>query len=170
MKTFNKLILFLPVLCLLLMACRTSRQVVKTTDSDRKEVIENKTVYRDTIIYTDKASTTFNLPISDLKKCAETDFKNSLNAISEPKIYTQKNGNAKATIKILHDTLTVTAECDSIAIAAKIKREYFNRYLNDVKRNDEYVNKETELNWQLIISLIIIAFIAGFVTNSLLKI
>lgn len=169
MKIFK--ILFLPVLfCFLLTACRTNRQVVKTNETKINEVTAEKTTYRDTVFYTQKTEASIKLPTSEVRKCVETPFNKSLNDVSKPKIWTQKNGNAKATIKILHDTLTLTAECDSIALEAKIKKEYFSRYLENVKTNVEFVEQTTKLNWQLLITLIIIAFIAGFVTKSLIKI
>lgn len=170
MKTFNKLILFLPALCLLLTACRTSRQVVKSSEVKTNEVTESRVTYTDTVFYTKKAETSLTLPISELKKFSETDFKTLLNTDSKPKSYTQKNGNATATIKVFRDTITVTAECDSIALEAKMKNKYFNRYLEDVKINDKFVEEQTKLNWQLIIALVVIAFVAGFVTKSLIKI
>ncbi len=170
MKAFNKWILFLPAICLLLTACRTTRQVAKNTESTINQVTESKVNYRDTIFYTPKSETSITIPVSDFKKCPETDFKTVLKTISEPKTYTQKNGNATATVKVLHDTLTVTAECDSIALAAKIKQEYYKDYLEKVKLNDQYVQEQTKTNWQMVIALVVIAFIAGFVTKTLIKI
>ena len=169
MKIFK--ILFLPVLfCLLLTACRTTRQVVKTNETKTNQVTESKITYRDTVFYTQKKEASIGLPISELGKCVETTFNQPLNEVSKPKIWTQKNGNAKATIKIIRDSIFLISECDSIALEAKIKKEYFNRYLENVKTNDEFVEKTTKLNWQLMIVLVVIAFIAGFVTNSLIKI
>lgn len=168
MKTFK--ILFLPAICLFLTACRTSRQVVKNTESKDLQVTEIKTSYRDTVFYTKKAETSLKIPISDLGKCSDEKlFKYSLNSF-KPQVFTQKNGNAKATVKILRDSIFVTAQCDSLALDAKIKKEYFNRYKERDKINNEFVEKSTNINWLLIAGLMAVAFIAGFVTNSLIKI
>ncbi|MEC3875938.1 hypothetical protein [Chryseobacterium salviniae] len=161
MKTYK--ILFLAALCLFLTACRTSRQVVKNTESKELTNTEIKTTYRDTVFYTQKAETSLKIPIS------EQLFKNSLNSF-KPQVFTQKNGNAKATVKILKDTILVTAQCDSLALEAKIRREYFSRIQERQDLDNKYIEQTTKLNWQLMISLIVIAFIAGFVTRSLIKI
>jgi hypothetical protein len=161
---------FLFVLCLFLTACRTQRQVVQNQKTEVEKVTENKVSYKDTVFYTQKAETALRLPISEFSKCPDTDFKTNLKPSSIPKIWTQKNGNATATVKILHDSVIVIAKCDSLALAAKIKREYFNQYLKDVKLNDTYVEKVTQYNWISLFAWIIVAFVAGFITKSLIKI
>jgi len=166
MKTFK--IFFLPVLCLLLTACRTSRQVVKNNETKTNQVTEIKTTYRDTVFYTKKAETSLKIPVSELKKCPETALKHSLNTVSKPKIWTQKNGNAKATITVLHDTVTVTAECDSIALEAKIRADYLSKIAEYKSNSDQLINEKTNINWWMIAGFIVIAFIAGIVTRSLI--
>lgn len=171
MKTLN--ILFLSVLCLLLTACRVSRQVAKTTETVSKQITENKISYRDTVLYTPKTVTSLKLPFSDLKKCPESLFNQDLNTLKKevkPQIYTQKNGNATAKIKIEHDTITVTAECDSIALAAKIRSEFNNQYSDSNQTTDSNFQEKEIINWWKIAGYIILAFIAGFVTKSLIKI
>ena len=166
MKTFK--IFLLPVLCLFLTACRTSRQVVKNNETKTNQVTEIKTTYRDTVFYTKKAETSLKIPVSELKKCPETVLKHSLNSVSKPKIWTQKNGNAKAIIEVLHDTVTVTAECDSIALEAKIRAEYLSRITESEKNSDQLTKEKTDVNGWMIAGLIGIAFITGIVTRSLI--
>lgn len=163
MKTIIKL--FLPVLCLLLTACRTSRQVVKNSESSDIKTTELKVTYRDTVFYTSPVETSLKLPVSVLNNCPDPVFKNNM-----PQVWTQKNGNAKATVKLLRDTITLTAECDSIALAAKIKSEYSGTYQERTKVNEEQIKETSKLNWWLMISLVAIAFIAGFITKMLIKI
>lgn len=161
MKTYK--ILFLAALCLFLTSCRTSRQVVKNTESKDHQITEIKTTYQDTVFYTQKAETSLKIPIS------EKLFKNSLNSF-KPQVFTQKNGNAKATVKILKDTILVTAQCDSLALEAKIRQEYFSKIKERDNTSNESTKEKQKLNWQLMIALFIIAFIAGFVTKALIKI
>lgn len=161
MKTYK--ILFLAALCLFLTSCRTSRQVVKNTESKDHQITEIKTTYRDTVFYTQKAETSLKIPIS------EKLFKNSLNSF-KPQVFTQKNGNAKATVKILKDTILVTAQCDSLALEAKIRREYYSRLQERDKIKTESVEEKKTFCWHQMIALIVIAFIAGFVTKALIKI
>ena len=168
MKTFK--ILLVSALCLSFASCSTSKKVTQNSTSQSKVISESKESYRDTIFYTKKAEASLKIPLSEFKNDIQTSFNSGLNTNSQPKIWTQKNGNAKATVKIVRDSIYIKAECDSIALVAKIKAEYHNRYLEDVKTNDQFVEEKTKLNWQLIISLIAIAFIAGFVTKSLIKI
>ncbi len=167
MHTFKKLFLLLPIFCLPLTACRVSRQVVKDKETVKKEVLERIVKYRDTILFTPKVQTSLKLPISDLKKCPETDFKDVLKGPEKARTYTQKNGNAKATISIKHDTITVTAECDSIALRAKIMNEFQNQYNESAERNSELIEKNTSANWWMIGGLICIAFVAGLVVGKL---
>lgn len=168
MKTIIKL--FLPVLCLLLTACRTSRQVVKNSESSDIKTKELKVTYRDTVFYTSPVETSLKLPVSVLNNCPDPILKHGSNTVSVPQVWTQKNGNAKATVKLVRDTITVTAECDSIALAAKIKSEYSGTYQERTKVNEEQIKETSKLNWWLMISLVAIAFIAGFITKMLIKI
>ena len=170
MNVFKPYFPYLFVLCLFLTACRTQRQVVQNQKTEVEKVTENKVSYKDTVFYTQKAETALKLPISEFSKCPETGFKTNLKSSSTPKIWTQKNGNATATIKVLHDTVMVIAKCDSLALSAKIKQEYFNQYLKDVKLNETYVEKLTQYNWFSLIAWVVVAFVAGFITKSLIKI
>lgn len=173
MKNF-KTILLLSSFCLFSTACRTTRQVVKTTDTVQKEISESKVSYRDTILYTQKAQTSLKLPLSDFKKCTEEFFKQPLKGFTEPfkqaQVYTQKNGNAKATVRIEHDTVTVTAECDSIALRAQIRTELNNKFNSEKASYINELKEKVKTDWWSIIALCVIFFIAGFIVKSLIKI
>lgn len=169
MKTYKNIILLIPIFCLCLTACRVSRQVVKTSDSVTSGISETKISYRDTTMYTQKVSTSFKLPISDFKKCPEEPFKQSLNVFKEPKTYTQKNGNAKAIVRVEHDTITITAECDSIALKAKIRNEYQKQMYSKLDKYSNELKEELKTNWYMVIGLWILAFIAGFLSRTLIK-
>ncbi|BFO64121.1 hypothetical protein [Chryseobacterium sp. KCF3-3] len=174
MKTFKTHFLFLLAICLILTACRTSRQVVKKSESITNQVTESKVTYKDTILYTPKTEASMKIPLSEFTLIQpgilQPGFKADLKAFEKPKIWTQKNGNAKATLKIVHDSVFIQAECDSLALEAKIRQEYMNRYLENTQINDQLIEKQTQLNWMAIIACVIIAFIAGLVTKSLIKI
>ena len=115
--------------------------------------------YKDTIVIAPKSETSLKIPVSELV------FKEDLKAISKPKYFTQKNGNATAKIKIVHDTITVTATCDSLAIVAKIKSELLKQTSNS-KTNDSNSTKQKSgfSFWNLII-----AFILGIIVCYILK-
>lgn len=173
MKTFNIHFLFLLVICLLLTACRANRQVVKTTDNTTTQIKESKISYKDTVFFTPKTQTSLTLPLSVLGKCPDLPINQGLNSVlntDKPKIWTQKNGNAKATVKVLHDSIFIKAECDSLALSAKIKKVFEKDYQNQVTQRNQLVEEITKTNWWMIAGLIVIAFICGFFTNSLIKI
>lgn len=129
MKTFNLLIL--SILALFLSSCRSiQRQETKSSETKQEVITEKKTEYKDTILYTPKSETSINVPISAI---LEKDFNNELKNLSKdfkPKIISQKNGNATAKIIIEKDTIKVKAECDSIALSAKIRQDFERQYQN----------------------------------------
>lgn len=167
-KIFSSL--FVLACCLSTTACRITRQAVTNKESVSNKITENTTTYRDTVLFTPKAQTTLSIPVASFSKCQETAFKDPLNGFKQPQIFTQKNGNATATVKIQHDTVTVTAECDSLAMVAKIKERFLFNQSESSVINDQYIEEKTKLNWQLVIILMTIAFIAGLVIRSLIKI
>lgn len=173
MKTFKIHFLFLLVICLLLTACRANRQVVKTIDNSSIQFKESKISYKDTVFFTPKTQTSLTLPLSVLGRCQDVSINQGLNSVlnpDKPKIWTQKNGNAKATIQIDHDSIFIKAECDSLALAAKIKSVFEKDYQNQTIQNDLLVEEKTKTNWWMIAGLIVIAFFSGFIINSLIKI
>lgn len=147
------------LLALLFSSCASKKEVAKT-----ETVIETRTVvekYIDTVFYTQKAETSFGIPISSIAKCP--DLKEGFNPISrllKPQVFTQKNGNAKATVKIIHDSIYVFAECDSLAIEAKIKSVYENK-----DRNREVLESKKEkktTNVFTILGICAVCIIVGF--------
>lgn len=160
-----KLISFLLV-AFLLSSCATKKSVEK-----KESLVETKTLvekYTDTVFYTPKSATSFGIPINSIAKCI--DVKGNFNAVSKeetkPQIFTQKNGNAKATVKIVHDSIFIHAECDSLAIAAKIKSVYAN---NDRNREaSESTKEKKQLNIFTIIGMCAVCLIGGFVAGKLI--
>ena len=146
-----KTLVLLVCFCCFLTSCRTTRQDVQKSTSTTETIIQEKETYRDTVLYTPKAETSLKIPVSDLV------FKQGLNSISKPKTYTQKNGNATAKIKIQHDTITLTATCDSLAIVAKIKQE-LQREVSATARSD-VENSSTTTGYSLF--HVLLAFIIG---------
>lgn len=131
---YKTIVLVFVCLCCFLTSCRTSRQETQKSNTTTESYIQQKESYRDTLLFTPKAETSLKIPVTELV------FKQGLNSISKPKVYTQKNGNATAKINIQHDTLTVTATCDSLAMVAKIKKEIY-RSVSETARSDVENNK-----------------------------
>jgi hypothetical protein len=126
------LICFVVVFCFLT-SCRTAvRQETQKSETKSESVSEKVISYQDTLIYAPKAETSLKIPISELV------FKSNLKGNSKPQFYTQRNGQAKAKITIQHDTITVTASCDSLAIVAKIKKE-LQREINNQSQADSNI-------------------------------
>lgn len=166
MKTFS--VLFSLLILLVLGACRSSRQVTQTKEVITGTSTVKVTKYRDTILIAPKSSTGFQLPINTVSKCPDGSTPKSVD-----KTYTQRNGNAKAKVVIKHDTITVTAECDSIALAAKIRQDFE----SDKSQSSTVQNSSTEkttgyIFWDLvkafglgIIACLIILFILKIYLN-----
>lgn len=157
------LICFLVVVSCFLTSCRSVRQETQKSTSTTETLIEQKETYRDTVLFTPKAETSLNIPVSELV------FKPSLNGISKPKTFTQKNGNATAKVEISPSHLTVTATCDSIAMVAKIKQELF-KQINATARSDtQNNNKKTGYTLFNLLIAFLIGLSLGYVTPFILK-
>lgn len=126
---YKTIVLMLVCFFCFLTSCRTTRQETQKNTLTTESYIKQKETYRDTVFFTQKTETSLKIPVTELA------FKPGLNGVLKPKIFTQKNGNATAKIKILRDTIVVTATCDSLAIVAKIKSE-LQKEFNATARSD----------------------------------
>ena len=146
---YKKISLFLVLFCsCFLISCRVTRQEVKKTEMQELTTSEKVVSYKDTTVIAPKSETSLKIPINELV------FKHDLKAILSPRIYTQKNGNATAKIKIVHDTITITATCDSLAIVAKIKSELYKKTNSSKLNNQENTKQKSGFSfWDLIIAI-----------------
>ena len=166
MKTFSIILAF--VVLFVLGACRSSRQVTQTKETVTGTISAKVTKYRDTILVTPKVSTDFKLPLNAFSKCLDGTAPKSVD-----KTYTQKNGNATAKVVIKHDTITVTAECDSLALVAKIRQDFESRDSSTTTTENKSDEKTTGyVFWDLvkafglgILACIIILFILKIYLN-----
>ena len=142
-----------------LTSCRSKRQETQKVDTTIETNKETIVSYKDTIVYAPKSETTLKIPMSDLT------FKPSLNGIEKPKIFTQKNGNATAKVRIVHDSIFIVATCDSLAIAAKIKTKLEKEYR--LKEKADQSKKDTKTGYTLFD--LFVALIVGFILRFLLK-
>ncbi|MDV6170231.1 hypothetical protein R1T16_17475 [Flavobacterium sp. DG1-102-2] len=135
---FRKIILIVVLICFscFLSSCRVARQEVQKTETSTETLTEKKETYRDTTLYAPKSETSLTIPLSDLV------FKQDLNGVTKPKVFTQKSGNATAKVSVIRDTIRVETTCDSLAIVAKIKSE-FQKESNNQKSNSEKTDKKT---------------------------
>ena len=153
---YKTIVLVFVCLCCFLTSCRTSRQESKKNTSTSESLIVQKESYRDTVLFTPKAETSLKIPVSEVV------FKQGLKNGSKPKTFTQKNGNATAQVKVRHDTITVTATCDSIALRAKIKQELY-KEISATARSD--TQNSTQKRGYSFIDLIT-AFLLGLVIGA----
>lgn len=158
-----KTLVLLVCFCCFLTSCRTARQDVQKSTSTTETIIQEKETYRDTVLYTPKAETSLKIPVAELV------IKSGLNTVSKPKIFSQKNGNATAKIIIQHDTITVSATCDSLAMVAKIKKEIY-RSVSETARSDVENNKsKTGYTFFDIVLWFIVGLFIGAVVAFILK-
>lgn len=180
MKTFNFRFswILLIVVFSFLVSCRATRQVTRSEQTNTNRT-EKKTSYKDTLFHTASAKVDLALPLSALKKCPETyhlngfetAFKSEINngqsTREKPKIWRQKNGNATALVKVIHDSIYITAQCDSLTLAAKIKREFFATYKNQTNSKEISETKKASI-WGRIMKFVygfIIGVIIGLITR-----
>lgn len=169
MKTFNLLIL--SILALLLSSCRSiQRQESKTSEIKEEIITEKKTEYKDTILYTPKSETNIKVPISAiLEKGFNNELKDFENTF-KPQVFSQKNGNATARIRVEKDTIKVEAECDSLALKAQIRKDVEKQYQSTQKKEENQKQEKTGFTIWDIISWCGIAVSVGFILGKIIKI
>lgn len=167
MKIFKTFLLLSAIF--VLGACRTVRQVSQTKETQKEINTVKKTTYKDTVFYTEKTTASLKIPVKSLEFSGsglngfETAFKSNL----KPVIYEQKNGNAK--VKVVRDSLFfyAYAECDSLSLKAKIRNEFESEKIRESSIQDREEKEKQRNNYWMWGSLIVIAFIAGFVTSKI---
>lgn len=168
MKAFNLLIL--SILALIFTSCRSVRQESKNSETITEITTETKTSYRDTVFYTPKSETSIKVPISAiLEKSFNNDLKDFERAF-KPQVFSQKNGNATARIRIEKDTIKVEAECDSIAMKAQIRKDVEKQYQSTQKKQENQKQEKTGFTIWDILSWCGVAISAGFALGKIIKI
>lgn len=100
-----KKVLTIVILLVVVASCKCPK-IVTDTQVVRDEIIRTKEILvRDTIIVTDTARIVVEVPVEKITEI--------------PVIKYRKN--ARVILQKIHDTIRVTAECDSIKFAAKIR-------------------------------------------------
>lgn len=165
---YKALLIFL--FSLVLGSCVSKKQVTQSTESVKENTGMVTEKYRDTIFHTQKISTTFGIPIPTFAKCADGSTPVSNNTSAQPKVYSQKNGNATAKVKIVHDSIYITAECDSLALRAQIKSEFEGQYQKESLKENTDTKKKTGTGFFGGLAQILIALAVGFVLGKLIRI
>jgi hypothetical protein len=146
-----------------LTSCRTSRQETQKSTATSESFITHKETFRDTLLFAPKSETSLRIPI------AEIAFKRGLNSISKPKTFTQKNGNATAKIRIEHDTVFVTATCDSLAIIAKIKEQLRTEVKATARSDVENSKTRTGYSFFHVLLTFLLGLIVGAIVTFILE-
>ncbi|AYO58191.1 hypothetical protein CO230_08690 [Chryseobacterium sp. 6424] len=153
-------------------ACSVKKQVTQSTEKTQETSAYKVEKYRDTVFYTPKSSTSFGIPIPSFAKCPPLDSAQGLQQAQgpeKPKVFSQKSGNAKATVRIEHDSIFIQAECDSLALEAKIKAEYEGKFQKESETSKTETKTQKGGIWGAI-SNMLIALALGFVLGKLIKI
>lgn len=146
--------LFLVVFCFALVACSGSKQVVQS-ESNKEVLKEHKIFYKDTLILTPSSLAEIKIPAKELED-------------RTPRTYHTQNGNASADVQILHDTIKVTAKCDSLAIRAQIKQELIRE--SEKQSTDNSVQEHTGVSRFTLYLYAFIGFVVGIVAGVIIKI
>jgi hypothetical protein len=158
MKRFFLVVLVGTVLC----ACSSKKQVAQhRVDRTEKEHIIS---YRDTTFVVPKKMAKLELAIDELRKSPERQEKP---ASKGPRVYESRNDNATARLILDGDSLRVEAECDSIALRAKIKNELIreNTFRKDTRTEETHTGVSGFEHWVSII----VAFAIGIVVGAIAK-
>jgi len=146
---------FLVVFCFALVACSGSKQVTKSETT--KEVFrEHKISFKDTLFNIPASKAELSIPLVDLQR-----------PHLEPRDYEQKHGNATAKLRIEKDTVFVSAECDSITLAAQIRQELITEY--EKETTDTEIKEKKGVTVFKLILYMILSFITGLVAGVLVK-
>lgn len=156
---YKKTLMLLFVFSCLLSSCRATRQEFQKTETKTTVTKEKTVTLKDTTLFAPKAETSLKIPLRDLE------VKPDLNGVSKPINYSQKNGQAKVNIKVVHDTITVTATCDSVALRAKIRSELLKESSTENNKSESDKSKKTGYTFLDLIW----AFVLGFVVCYVLK-
>lgn len=172
MKTFRATIYLLLAISFLISCRSIARQETKNTEIKQEIITEKKTEYKDTILYAPKSETSLKVPISAV---FEKDFNNELKDLEndiktpfKPKVYSQKNGNAKAKLIIEKDTIMVEAECDSLALKAQIRQDFEKQYQNYTSEKSEEKKQKSNSEWvdiMLLLALMGVSFCGGLLAG-----
>ncbi len=166
---YAKNLLSIFLFSMVLGSCVSKKQVTQSTESVKESTGIVTEKYRDTLFHTQKVSTTFGVPIPSFAKCADgTPISTAMN--TKPIVRTQKNGNATAKVKIVHDSIFITAECDSIALRAQIKSEFEGQYRKESVKENIDTKKKTGTGFFGGMLQILIALAVGFVLGKLIRI
>lgn len=168
MQKFRLLSVFVMV-WIFSVSCRSTRQVAEKT-KDYSATSEHIVSFKDTTFYAPKSETALKLRLSDFGFKTDSSFKPNLKMLSKPKVLTQQNGNARVKIEVSQDTITATATCDSLAIAAKIRKEVYNQVIKDIQTEKV---KEVKSKGFTLLHLIItglISFVVAFILSKFLTI
>lgn len=153
------LLLSVLIFSCLLVSCRTTRQENQKTENQSQIISEKVVVYKDTTVYAPRAETELRIPLSELVA------KSQLKIEQDPIFYVQKNAQAKVKLKIVHDTISISATCDSLAIVAKIKNEFKKEIVNNSEKNT--VESKQKIGYSFF--HLLIAFLLGFTFCYIIK-
>jgi len=148
--------LFLVVFCFALVACSGTKKV-RQSETKTEIKCEKIISYRDTIITVPASKTSLKVPITEFQK-----------PFTQPKTITNKNGNATAKLTIGKDTVSLSAECDSLAIRAQIRQELIKEFERTSEKTDTEIKKGVS-TLQMIINCLL-ALLVGVVLGIILKI
>ncbi|WP_281683427.1 hypothetical protein [Zunongwangia profunda] len=146
---------FWVVFCFTLVACGGTHKV--TQSETNKETFREHTVsYKDTVFTIPAAQTRLIIPKVEFEKVT-----------LKSRNFESKNGNATARLTIDNDAVYVSAECDSIALAAQIKQELL-REVSTTSNESSSTEKRGVSRFMLIL-YIILAAVVGFVAGVIAK-
>ena len=114
----------------LLMGCTCQKPVIDSRNVIDTVKVETKTRVHDTVFVTPKSQVTTHIALSDLG--------------AKPVV--KQSQNARIVIKRVNDTVFVEGDCDTLALAAKIK-EHFTKEVHDKATVQTEIIRQKYIPW-----------------------
>ena len=113
-------------ICFLLMGCTCQKPVIDSRNVIDTVKVETKTLVHDTVFVAPKSQVTTHIALSDLG--------------AKPVV--KQSRNARIVIKRVNDTVFVQGDCDTLAIAAKVKEHFVKEFYDKQTVQTEIVRQK----------------------------
>lgn len=132
----SKIFLIATLFLFLVSSCRAVRhEVDKQNQTSEQVTTRNQSVtFKDTVFHVPSSTTTIALPMEVLRQPDSASFIGAKK--SQPKSFVQSNGQATVSVKLTPQGIEATAECDSLAIRAQVRRELIQEFEKEVDTNN----------------------------------
>ena len=149
---------------IMLSSCAVSKRHGLETHEKQEREHTRLITYHDTVLTAPRREVSLQLPLKVFKTPLNDCPKKVLirkDKRDKPIVYTQRNGHAQVRVQVQHDTLRVTAVCDTLKIKAQMKRILEKEWRSRERTQAEKNERTRGIGLFLVILYVLIAFILG---------